>query len=73
MVLINSLAKLTAEPVGEPRAGFSIAITIRLSLDYYRGMKIKRKTLEIREKAGFFRHITKINANFMNNFGNLFC
>jgi len=33
VVLINSLAKLTAEPVGESRTAFSIAI--RLNPDYY--------------------------------------
>lgn len=46
MVLINSLAKLTAEPVGKSRIGFSIAV--RLSPDYYQGVKMKGKTLEIR-------------------------
>lgn len=49
MVLINSLAKLTAESVGESRVGFSIVI--RLSSDYYQGVKIKGKTLEIRENV----------------------
>lgn len=46
-MLINSLVKLTVEPVSESRVGFTIVI--RLSSDYYQSVKIKGKTLEICE------------------------
>lgn len=72
MVLINSLAKLTAEPVG-------FSIVIRLSSDYYRGVKIRGKTfaktsslLYQKDKCEFYGQPRSSFYENQNRFANLF-